>query len=240
MNHPDVLPHDPPKQIADDLFVVYGCIKMMPGVRISRNMAIVRDNGQLTLINPVRMDEAGLSALEALGDVAHVLRLGPFHGMDDGFYVERYQANFWSFTGGTTYTAPAVTHTLSDGGELPFARAQLLAFSAMKEQEGVILLERSEGGVLLTCDAIQSYSTPPHTPHTNWLSRTLLPVIGFPRKTLIGPFWLKLLVTDKARIQAEFRRLLELDFDALLAAHGTFVATGAHAEVEQAYAKMFG
>jgi len=40
---------------------------------------------QLTLINPVRRDEEGLRALEALGEIKHVLRLGPLHGMDDAF-----------------------------------------------------------------------------------------------------------------------------------------------------------
>lgn len=35
-------------------------------------MTIVRDQGQLTLINPVRMDDEGLLALEALGEITHV------------------------------------------------------------------------------------------------------------------------------------------------------------------------
>ena len=238
MSYPDVLPHDLPKQIAEDLFVVHGCVKPSAVVRFTRNMAIVRDNGKLTLINPVRMDEAGLTSLEALGKIAHVLRLGPMHGMDDDFYVDRYGAEFWSFEGGTTYPTPSIKHALSENGALPFLNAQLFAFNHTFQPEGVILLQRSPG-ILLTCDAIQSYATSPHMPHTNLLSRLLMPLIGFPRKTLIGPLWMKLAVKDRDGMKLEFKRLLKLDFDQLLSAHGTFVEKDAHAEVEQAFAKMF-
>ncbi len=238
MNYPAALPHDPIKQIAEDLFVVHGCVKANPVVRFTRNMTVVRDQGELTLINPVRLNEEGLLALEALGKVGHVLRLGPMHGMDDSFYVDRYKADFWSFEGGTTYTTPVIAHALSEGGKLPFANGKLLAFKHVREPEGVILLERS-AGILLTCDAIQSYATFPYMPQTNWLARRLLPLLGFNRKTLIGPLWIKLLVKDKVSIQAEFERLLSFDFDQLIAAHGTFLPENAHAEVAQAIAKTF-
>jgi hypothetical protein len=239
MSYPDVLPHDPPKEISADLFVVHGCVRPNAVARFSRNMTVVRDQEQLTLINPVRMDDAGLRSLEALGEVTHVLRLGPMHGMDDAFYVDRYEADFWSFEGGTTYTTPTIKHALAEGSALPFPDARLFAFSHMTEPEGAILLERSPG-VLLTCDAIQSYATPPHKPHTNWLTRLILPLRGFPDETLIGPLWMKLLVEDQDGMKAEFERLLKLDFDQLLSAHGTFVTQDAHAAVERAFTKMFG
>jgi hypothetical protein len=238
MSYPDVLPHDAPRQIAEDLFVVHGCVRPNAVARFTRNMAIVRDKGQLTLINPVRMDDAGLLRMEELGEVAHVLRLGPMHGMDDPFYVDRYDADFWSFDGGTTYTTPTIAHVLAEGEELPFPKARLFAFSHMTETEGAILLERSPS-VLLTCDAIQSYATAPYRPHTNWLTRLMMPLIGFPRETLIGPLWMKLLVEDRDGIKAEFERLLEFDFDQLLSAHGTFLPKNAHTETERAFQKMF-
>lgn len=238
MSYPPVLPHDPPQQIADDLFVVHGCIKINPIVRFTRNMAVVREGQELTLINPVRMKETGLAKLESLGKVRHVLRLGPMHGRDDRFYVDRYNTEFWSFEGGTTYTQPRITQALSEGCALPFSGARLFAFKHMTQTEGAILLERSPG-ILLTCDAIQSYSTPPYTPHTNWFTRRLMPRIGFPRKTLIGPMWMKGLVTDRDGMKAEFERLLGWDFDQLLSAHGAFLARGAHQEVRQAFETMF-
>ena len=238
MNYPAALPHDLPKEISQDLFVVHGCVKPNPAVRFTRNMTIVRDQGQLTLINPVRLDDEGLLALETLGAVAHVLRLGPMHGMDDRFYVDRYNADFWSFEGGTTYTTPTIKHALIEGEALPFPNAKLFAFKHLVEPEGAIILERSQK-VLLTCDAIQSYATFPHMPQTNWLARRILPLLGFKRTTLIGPLWMKLAVKDRDGIKAEFERLLSFEFDQLLAAHGTFLPQNAHAELEQAFAKTF-
>jgi len=109
----------------------------------------------------------------------------------------------------------------------------------LNEPEGVILLERSTG-ILLTCDAIQSYAEFPHMPHTNWLARRILPLIGFSRETLISKMWMKLAVKDQVGIRTELKRLLSLDFDQLLSAHGTFVPQNAHAKVEEAFNKMFG
>jgi hypothetical protein len=238
MTYQNSEPHDPPTEIADDLFVVCGSVLLKPIVRINRNMAVVRHAGELTLINTVRMDEAGLKALEALGEIKHVLRLGPFHGMDDAFYVDRYNATFWSFTDGETYPEPAITHPLSADGELPFPCAKLFIFDHLKNTEGAILLERGSG-VLLTVDSVQSYSTPPHKPYTSWLVKLLLPLVGFTNDTIIGPMWLKIMVTDQQGIESEFARLLEWDFDQLLSAHGTFVKTGAHKELTQAFNKVF-
>ena len=119
-----------------------------------------------------------------------------------------------------------------------FPDAELFAFSHMKEPEGVILLKRSPG-VLLTCDAIQSYATPPYTPQTSAIAQLLMPLRGFPRKTLIGAIWMKILVEDRDGMKSEFERLLRLDFDQLLSAHGTFVPKNAHAQVEQAFQEMF-
>ena len=236
MTFPDAQPHDPRKEIAKDLFVVCGSVRLKPVERINRNMAVVRYDGQLTLINAVRMTDDGLKALEALGDINHVLRLEPFHGMDDAFYVDRYNATFWSFTDGTTYAKPALTHPLVEGGELPFPDAKLFVFDYLKETEGAILLERGKG-VLLTTDAVQSYSTAPHKPYTNWLVRLLLPLLGFPNKTIIRPIWLKMMATDQAGVKGEFERLLKLEFDQLLSAHSTFVETGAHRELTEAFDK---
>jgi len=239
MSYPDVTPHGLPQEISDNAFVVYGSIRRNALLRFTRNMAIVRSGDELTLINPVRMDEDGLSALERLGNIGHVLRLGPFHGMDDQFYVDHYGAQMWGLPGNSTYTAPAVDRILAEGGELPFPDADFFAFRHMIQPEGAILLKRSTS-VLLTTDAIQSYVTPPHYPYTSLAARIMLPRVGFPRKTLIGPIWMKVAVTDRDGMKSEFRRLLALDFDRLLSAHGVFLPGNAKKEVEGAFKDMFG
>jgi hypothetical protein len=58
----------------------------------SRNMTVVRDGEALTLVNTVRLDEAGLRRLESLGTARNVVRIGVLHGIDVPFYIARYGA----------------------------------------------------------------------------------------------------------------------------------------------------
>jgi hypothetical protein len=74
----------------------------MPGplpMRFSRNMTVVREGDRLVLINAVRLDDAGLAALDALGKVTDVIRLAGNHGLDDPFYADRYHAKVWVVKG---------------------------------------------------------------------------------------------------------------------------------------------
>ncbi len=229
-------PHDPIEQIAEDVFMARGSIGMGPILRISRNMAVVRRGDELTLINPIRLNETGLKRLDALGTVRHILRLGAHHGLDDPFYMDRYKADFWSQKGGTEYPSPAVDHVLTEDGVLPFDDATLFCFNGIPQPESALLLEIDKG-LLLTCDALQHYGD---YSNNNLPARLMMPFIGFPKGTLIGPFWLKKMTPEGGSLRPEFERLLMLDFDGLLAAHGTLLTSGAHQAVRRTVEKTFG
>ena len=66
-----------------------------------------------------------------------------------------------------------------------------------------------------------------------------MPFMGFPKTTLVGPIWLKMLTPEGGNLESEFRRLLQLDFDRLLSSHGTLLDHGAHSAVERAINKAF-
>ncbi len=80
-------------------------------------MVILRHGGELTVINSVRLDAEGESALDALGKVTHVMKIG-FHGMDDAYYVDRYEAKMWTVGDGS----------LSEDSQLPFPDARVFMF----------------------------------------------------------------------------------------------------------------
>jgi hypothetical protein len=235
MAHAPAYPHDPLEEIAEDVFMARGSIRMNPIMRITRNMAVVRNGGELTLIDPIRLDLAGEKQLEGLGRVKHILRLGCFHGLDDPYYAERFKPEHWCQPGGTTYTAPAIDHALTAGGALPFADAELFCFEKTKQPECALLLRKGDG-LLLTCDAIQHYGD---YRHNNLPARLMMPLIGFPKTTLIGPIWLKFMTPDGGSLKSEFERLLGLSFDSLLSAHGSFLPSGAHAAVTAALKRAF-
>ena len=232
---PPVYPHDPIEEIAPDVFMVRGSIKMNPLIRITRNMAIVRHDGELTLVNPIRLHATEEEKLQALGTIKRIMRLGPMHGVDDPYYVHTFKAEFRCQPGGTTYTQPAIDVELQPDGPLPFPDAQLFCFSGTVQPESALVLQRGNG-LLLTCDAIQNYGD---YKHNNLPARIMLPFIGFPKTTLVGPIWLKLMTREGSSLKQEFERLSALDFDALLSAHGSFLAHGARAAVQAAVERAF-
>jgi len=93
------MPHGEIEEVFPDVFFVTGTSRPDFGgdaLQFSRNMTIVRDNGDLSLINTVRLDDAGLARLDSLGRVTNVVKIGVFHGIDDAFYLERYDAKQWA------------------------------------------------------------------------------------------------------------------------------------------------
>ena len=234
-NHSTIYPHGDIEAIADDAFMLRGSIKMNPLVRITRNMGIVREGKELTLLNPVRVNERVEAQLAALGEIKNIVRLGCFHGIDDPYYVEKFGATMWSQKGGTAYTEPTIDKELSGNQPLPIAGARLFEFAGTRQPECALLLERGKG-ILFTCDAIQHYGD---YSYNNIPAKLLMPFIGFPKTTLVGPIWLKLQTGEGGNLESEFRRMLSLKFDSLLSAHGTLLGSGAHAAVERAINTAF-
>ena len=90
--HPKASPHGPFEELFEGIWFVRGGIRfpMLMPMKIGRSMTVVQGVDGLTLFNTMRLSEPGLRRLESLGAVKHVIRLGGFHGRDDGFYRERY------------------------------------------------------------------------------------------------------------------------------------------------------
>jgi len=233
--HAPAYPHDSIEEIFPDIFMVRGSIRMNALMRITRNMAVIRHEGELTLVNPIRLETAEEAQLCTLGEIRRILRLGPMHGLDDRYYVDSFQAELWAQGISESYPEPTIDVRIDASSELPFPDARLFCFEGMKQLESALLIAR-DGGLLLTCDSIQNYGD---YRHNSWLARTLMPFIGFPKTTLVGPVWLKLMTPEGGSLEGEFRRLLELDFEHLLSAHGSLLRDDAHAAVETAVERAF-
>ena len=66
-----------------------------------------------------------------------------------------------------------------------------------------------------------------------------MPLIGFPKTTVVGPIWLKMMTPVGGSLKSDFERLLTLDFDRLLSAHGSLLASGAKDSVAMGVRKAF-
>lgn len=91
-------------------------------------MVVLRQDGDLTLVNRVRLDGDGEAALTALGTVRHAVRLGAFHGMDDAYVVDHLGAEFWCQAGSDRFPRPVPTHAFDEGVDLPIGDASAFVF----------------------------------------------------------------------------------------------------------------
>jgi len=234
--HPSVTRHDALSELFPGVYFLQGSIQMRPGVRINRNMIVLAHEGELTLINSVRLNEAGLAALDQLGKVAALVRLGDFHGMDDAFYIERYQCDLWGQKGTRVYKRVPPTHFFADGDVGPVPHASYFAFSAPSCPEAALLL--ASYGLLITTDSLQFYGK--QLRHFSLLAKTAFPFLGFHRGLNIGPMWLKGVTPKGGSLQSDFERLAALEFDALVGAHGDLMRTGAKAALCDELLRVFG
>jgi len=240
--HPDVLPHGELREVFPNIYLVTGSMKMAGRpLTFSRNMTVIRENSELTLLNSVRLDEHGLGQLEKLGKVTNVIRLAGFHGYDDAFYKEKYNATAYAIEGqsyvegfdlqAAPYFEPDVW--LNAGDELPVEGARLYTFNSCKVPEAVLVLLR-EGGILVSGDALQNW----HKPDVffNFMARIMMRFAGFVRPCQVGPGWFKF-----ARPAAsDLRGLLDLRFDHVLPAHGEPVIGDAATRYRASIEKMAG
>ncbi|MBK7584387.1 MAG: hypothetical protein IPI67_29800 [Myxococcales bacterium] len=215
-DHPAAEPHGPIQEIADGVFWVQGSVRMGPGVRIPRNMVVVRAGEDLTLISAVRLSAAGEAELERLGKVRHVVKIGAFHGMDDAHSVERFKASYFALPGGTRESEPKPDRELSPTS-LPFDDAELFCFEQTKKKEAALLVKR-DGGILITCDAVQNW---PDTSGCSPMAKVVTRLFGFTKRPAqIGPPWRKGMTPEGGSLRGDFERLAALEFRHLIGGHG--------------------
>ncbi|TVP54852.1 MAG: hypothetical protein EA351_12310 [Gemmatimonadales bacterium] len=159
---PDAMPHGPIREVFPDVFFVTGTMRgefFGSTWQFSRNMTVVREDGTLTMVNTVRLDEEGLAQLEALGTVKNVVRLGDMHGLDDRFYLDRYDADFWALPDMDIEDGITVDRELVPDGEMPFSDCTLFDFRTTARPEGILRLDR-DGGIMIACDSLQNWVAP--------------------------------------------------------------------------------
>ncbi|MBI2896410.1 MAG: hypothetical protein HYY06_22825 [Deltaproteobacteria bacterium] len=224
------MPHGPITEVYPDVFMVTGGFRFAPGLRITRNMTIVRQGSELVLVNSVRLTPEGETRLAELGKVKHLVRIGAFHDLDDPYYEDRFAPTLWA-PPRTRHNGGLKTDQELRPGSSPISGSAIFAFERGKQPEAAILLER-EGGILVTCDSYQNWTT---FDGCSLLGRLMMRVMGF-GPTLIGGPWTKYMGQD---VKADFDRLLELPFRHLLPAHGTPLGDRAKEGLRTAIANRF-
>lgn len=191
-------------------------------IQHSRSMTIIVQEGSLTLINSVRLSEKGLEELEKLGTVRNVISIGAFHGRDDAFYLERYQAKLWTVHEPSSYHN---THYLQDTDKLPINNGYFFMFKNTNPAEGFIYITNHEG-IIITCDSVKNWVHIDEFFNEDTAMNALAD--GEIAKARISPIWLQATGMDKVN----FNHLLQLKFKHLISAHGDVLRDTAHNDIE--------
>ena len=232
--YPAALAHGSIKEIFKDVFFVSGAMEtvlMDMDWQFSRNMIIIREGKRLIVLNSVRLSEAGLAELEALGEVTDVIRLGALHGRDDAFYVDRYGAQYWGMQGFDNESGLKVNELSSDAN-LPITGASLFLFTTTQIPEAILLLPQEEG-IAIACDALQNWlSTDEHFCEH---STARMQQMGFFTPANVGPVWLQA-AEPKAD---DFVRLKDVPFKHALCGHGEPLLNTAKEEYLATFSRLF-
>jgi hypothetical protein len=208
----DVSPQGELREVLPGVWWLRGSVRMGPGVLVPRAMVVLRHGTELAVLNAVRPDEANRAALDALGRVAHVVKLGT-HGMDDAWFVHTYGARRWLLPG---VPADGPIEPLRED-HLPLPDLRLFTFRGTKDPEAA-LIAPIDGGVLLTCDSVQSW---PDLEGCSLLAKPISIALGFTaRPVVIGPPWRKRMTPPGSSLRPDFERLLGEPFRHLIGAHG--------------------
>lgn len=206
--------------IAADAWYLTGSVQFKPLLRLPRNMVVLRHGGELMLINSVRLDADGEAQLNALGRVAHVMKIG-MHGMDDAYDVDRYHAKLWR------------AEALQNDTALPFPDVSVFRFQHTVQAECALLVAR-DGGLLVTCDAIQHWAP---SGLMSPLAKIVTRLIGFHKPAQIGPPWRKKQTPRGGTLRGDFERLAALPFQRLIGGHGGLLEVEAQALVRASIAR---
>ena len=231
-----VWPHSKIKEVFPNIFYVMGTnITKHNNVELqhSRNMIIIRDSGKLSLINSVRLNDQGLSALDSLGKVKNIIRIGAFHDRDDAFYLDRYNASLWALEGMQHQNNRLADVLLVPKGEMPLTDCSLFIFDTSVHPEGILHIAK-EGGILITCDSIKNWVAADQYFSTD--SAKLYKKQGAFGVATISNVW-----KEACKVQSlDFVRLKSLKFRHLLSAHGKPLLNSAYEAVTKIIQKEYG
>lgn len=208
------------KLITTDVWQVDGPGKRMPGgVVIPLSAALVRlSDRTLLLYSPIKLDDEQAAAIDAEGEVAHIVAPNLYHHL----YVKR-AAERWPQA--TVHGAPGLAAKRDDvkidrelgAASIDSAVDVEVVGGAPRINEGLVFHRPS--GTLLCADFLFNVTTP-----KNLRTRMVLAMMGTGGRTVKQSRFWSFLTKDKAATRASIDRVLGWPIANVLPVHGDFAA----------------
>jgi hypothetical protein len=214
-----VLPHGPLVALSDNLWRVEG--QLRERFPVQRSMLVVRlPDGRLLLNNPVALDDATMTALEALGEPAFLVIPNGWHRMDARNFEQRYPAAKVVCPSGARKRVAQVVEVDLTYEELALQKAGVHAryLDGIKPDEGVLDIRSGDGRSLVFNDLLNNLSA-----FGGAIGRLYGMFAGFgrPRHHRFVTF---VLARDRGAFRSQLERLAdEPDLRRIVVAHGATI-----------------
>lgn len=225
-----ILPHAPLAQLEDNLWVVDG---PLPGMPLDRRMTIVRlSDGRLVIHNAIAADDATMSALEALGEMAFLVVPNSFHRIDAFAFKQRYP-NIAVIAAPNALAKVSEAVTVAGGPELlPLnsgVHGELLAGDKIGEM--AFIITHGDRSTLLLNDALFN------TPHKPGFKGFILRAMGSTGGLKMTRIMRVLGSSDTNAMRAHLLRLAaQPGVSRLIVSHGDIIEGDIAAHVQRALA----
>lgn len=221
--------------IAEGLWTASHQLNLPGGFPFPVRMTVIRlADGSLVLISPVPIDDGLAAELASLGPVVFLVAPNLLHHLYLAAAAARYpQAQVLVAPGLPEKVGALPAHSLLDE-RVPAAwqgQLQMLAMQGQPKLNEQALLHLPSRSLVLT-DLVFHILHP-----ASWRTGLLLWMVGC-RGRLAQSRLVRGLTTDKPAAAGSAVRLLSLDFDRLVPAHGEIVENGAKAALAQALAPV--
>ena len=192
------------------------------------------EQNELTIFNALRCSDELEQEILKLGTVAHVVKLGQFHGDADAYYVRAPQFNspkLWTLQDGSVAEGIKADGILTPGStELPIAGSNVYNLEGHPFPEGVMTIpcqSSSQGAskLLVACDSLVHVAD---LSVIGYSTRFIFYLMGLNMQAENGvpkpaPMWLKQTTgaVGAERVKQWYKDIMQLEWTYFVGAHGS-------------------
>lgn len=218
-----------------DLWCLDADLRVGAGFHLPIRMTVIRlADGGLWLHSPVALDDAAAAAIEALGEVRHIVAPSLYHYLFAAAACARWPAATLHAPASLAGKRPDLAHARPLADDARWPELAIVAIDGAPKIDEHVFVHRPSGTLIVTDLLFNVHATP------GPLSGLILRMVGAWRRLAMSRTW-RLMVRDRAAAAASAARLLQLEFRRLVPAHGEVVAgADTHARVGAALRWMLG